>query len=391
MSEFRCYGTLTLVADARPVVVVGPNGAGKTNLLEALSFLVPGRGLRNARLTDVGRRDGARPPDADAPRPWAVAATVARPGGVVDIGTGLTPAVDGEAAGVLRRRVRIDGIEMRGQAALGRHVRALWLTPEMDRLFTDGAASRRRFLDRLVSAFDAGHAERLGAYERTLRERTRLLRDGAGRGPAPDSDWLSALEEVIAGHGIAVAAARAELVRRLNAVCAQGIGPFPAARLELEGTVEDWLEDMPALDAEERFRDALGGGRGHDAETGGAAVGPHRGDLRVTHLARAHPAASCSTGEQKALLISISFGAARLQALDYGGAPLLLLDEVAAHLDADRRRALFDEVSALDSQVWMTGTDPALFAPMGDRAQYFRVEDARIAPADAPVPVSWAT
>jgi DNA replication and repair protein RecF len=387
LSDFRCYGALTLAADDRPAVVVGPNGAGKTNLLEALSFLVPGRGLRRARLTDVSRRDADRRDPDQAPLPWAVAATVAHPGGTVDIGTGLAPAMNGDAAGDLRRRVRIDGIDVRGQAALGAHVRALWLTPEMDRLFVEGASSRRRFLDRLVLAFDVAHGARLGAYERALRERSRLLRDGARHGPAPDPDWLGVLEEAIAGQGIAVAAARADLVRRLNVACAPGVGPFPAAYLALSGAVEDWLDTMSALDAEECFRDALAAGRGRDGDAGGAATGPHRSDLQVTHVARGVAAASCSTGEQKALLISITFGAARLQALEFGAAPLLLLDEIAAHLDEERRRALFDEVAALETQVWMTGTDQALFAPMGDRAQYFRVENARIAPAVVPAPV----
>lgn len=377
LSDFRSYGALSLDADPRPVVLTGPNGAGKTNLLEALSFLVPGRGLRRARLGDAARRDGDG-------RPWAVAATVETAAGMLDVGTGYgARGADDTTSRATRRTVRIDGADAPGQAALGEHLAAMWLTPDMDRLFGDGAGGRRRFIDRLVFGFDPAHSGRLTAYERALRERTRLLR---GSGAAPDDTaWLDAVEETIAGRGIAIAAARADLVRRLNAACGAGIGPFPAARMALSGEVEDWLSNMPALEAEDRFRAGLGATRSRDRDAGGAALGPHRADFVVTHHGRDVPAATCSTGEQKALLISIVLAAARLLTLERGAVPLLLLDEIGAHLDSQRREALFDEICALGAQAWMTGTERGLFAPLGDRAQYFEVENACLTRAGAPL------
>ncbi len=387
LSNFRCYGSLRLDVDQRPVVLTGPNGAGKTNLLEALSFLVPGRGLRRARLGDASRHKNA---DQPAPLlPWAVAAVVETAAGALDVGTGYAPVVeaDGETRAA-RRTVRIDGSDASGQAALGEHLSAMWLTPDMDRLFSDGAGARRRFLDRLVFGFDPAHSGRLTAYDRALRERTRQLRDGGPGGAPVDSAWLDAVEETIAGRGIAIAAARADLVRRLDVACGAGIGPFPAARMALPGAVEDWLSDMPALEAEDRFRAGLAASRPRDRDAGGAQLGPHRADLVVTHRERGVPAAGCSTGEQKALLISIVLSAARLQTLERGQAPLLLMDEVGAHLDAPRRAALFDEIIAMGTQAWMTGTEHDQFAPLGDAAQFFEVETAHLTRADAPLAAS---
>jgi len=372
LTDFRGYAGLRLETAAGCVVLTGPNGAGKTNLLEALSLLAPGRGLRGARLAEMDRV-GA---DGSAAGPWAVAATVATPAGIAEIGTGRAPApADG---GRERRLVRIDGAPARGQAALARMLGVVWLTPDMDRLFRSAAAGRRRFLDQLVGAFDPDHVGRLAAYNQNLRERARLLRDG-GADPA----WLAALEEGMAGHGIAIAAARRAMVARLDQVCALGVGPFPAAALALDGAAEAWLDEGPALSAEDRLRAALAEARARDAATGGAAVGPHRSDLRVTHLARGLPAAQCSTGEQKALLIALVLAHARLEALERGAPPLLLLDEIAAHLDAARCAALFAEITSLGAQAWMTGTDAALFAPLAGTAQFLSVADARIAPAPA--------
>ncbi len=375
LTDFRCYGSLRLDLDERPVVLTGPNGAGKTNLLEALSFLVPGRGLRRARLGEIGRRDPARPDAPDAPAvPWAVAATVAAEHGVVEIGTGLAAGSDSVAA---RRVVRIDGADARGQAELGEWVRAAWLTPEMDRLFTEGASERRRFLDRLVFGFDAAHARCLSDYERAMRERTRLLRDGR-LGPAADPAWLVALEDRMARNGVAVAAARRGYVARLNAAGAMAIGPFPAADLAVDDEIGAWLADMPALGAEDRFRDRLVEFRARDADAGRATMGPHRADLACRHVARDTPARRCSTGEQKALLISIVLANVRLQALECDSVPMLLLDEIVAHLDLERREALFEEICASGAQAWMTGTDAAMFAPLGDRARHYRVSDATL-------------
>ena len=366
LNDFRCYAALAVETDARPVVLSGPNGAGKTNLLEALSFLVPGRGLRRARLDEVGRRDAA--PGAA----WAVASTVTCAFGDAEIGTGL--ARDGAG----RRIVRINGATASSQAALGEWVSAIWLTPEMERLFNDGAGPRRRFLDRLVLGFDPAHAGRMGDYERAMQERNRLLKDRGARGA--DSTWLDALEQRMAERGTAVAAARADLVARLDVAAGLGAGPFPAARLAIAGEVEDWVAHGPALEAEDRLRSTLASHRAIDAEAGRTTVGPHRSDLAVTRLADGAAAGQCSTGEQKALLISIVLANARLQSIERGAVPLLLLDEIAAHLDVERRAALFDEICGLGAQAWMTGTDDALFAPLGDRAARFRVEDATVRP-----------
>ncbi|PWC56727.1 recombinase RecF [Azospirillum sp. TSO22-1] len=364
LTRFRGYEHARLEPDYRPVALIGPNGAGKTNLLEAVSFLAPGRGLRGAKLAEV-QRIGSAPGEG-----WAVAATVRTPLGPVEIGTGKDAHHEGD-----RRVVRIDDHPVKGQTALAEHVAVVWLTPQMDRLFLEGSSGRRRFLDRLVFGFDPAHAGRLSRYEHALRERARLLRDGRF-----DDGWLSGLEDQMVTAGIAVAAARRDVVQRLRSACARAVGPFPGADLAVEGAVEAWLNDGPALAAEDALRDALRAGRRIDSETGGASVGPHKSDLAVRHHAKDMPAALCSTGEQKALLIAIVLANARLLAAERGAAPLLLLDEVAAHLDAGRREALFGEILALGSQAWMTGTDASVFDPLGDDACRFRVEDAHVRP-----------
>jgi DNA replication and repair protein RecF len=367
VSDFRCYEQASLEADHRPVVLSGPNGAGKTNLLEALSFLAPGRGLRQARLNEIDRRN--------AGSAWAVAARLSGPGGDCDIGTGRDPAIEENARE--RRILRIDGSPQRGLTGLAERLALLWLTPQMDGLFIDSKSARRRFLDRLVASFDPGHATRLNAYDQALAERLRLLR-GEGPGSASDPGWLGALEQQIAEHGVALAAARLDLVARLGTVLAEGDGVFPQPDLAIIGDVESWLGGMPALAAEDRLRHRLAEGRGLDAEAGRALVGPHRSDLYVRFAATHMPAADCSTGEQKALLIAILLGQARLMAAERGRRPLLLLDEVAAHLDDNRRRALFEALLELGVQAWLTGTDRGLFAGFGDRAQFFAVAEARI-------------
>lgn len=362
LSDFRCYGRLRLDTDSRPVVLTGLNGAGKTNLLEALSFLTPGRGMRRATLADVARRD------AGSGAPWAVAAVVGGPGGRHEIGTG-------REAGMERRSVRIDG-EAAKPGALAEVVSALWLTPAMDRLFTEGAGGRRRFLDRLVFGLELGHAGHATAYEHAMRERTRLLRAGGA-----DPSWLAALEGAMAGHGVAMAQARCRVVAALDEACRQGIGPFPAARLALAGEVEGWLEQTPAEAAEGRLRALLAAARGRDEAAGAATQGPHRTDLLVRHGGKDLPAGQCSTGEQKAVLVSIVLAQARVQTARRGAAPLMLLDEVVAHLDQTRRAALFDELCGLAAQSWMTGTDEHLFAEFGERAQFFRVADGSAVPS----------
>ncbi|GIK97507.1 MAG: DNA replication and repair protein RecF [Alphaproteobacteria bacterium] len=379
VTDFRCYARAVVEVDPagpRAVVLTGPNGAGKTNLLEAVSFLAPGRGLRGARIGAVDRRlpgrEGA--PGGHAGGSWAVAARLCRGRDPVEIGTGRDPAAEPEAARA-RRIVKIDGT-LAGQAGLAEVAAISWLTPQMDRLFLDGAGERRRFLDRMVFCFDPAHAGRVSAYEQAMRERMRLLKGGVA-----DAAWLAALEGQAAAQGVAVAAARRDLVARLDRAAAEGGGPFPQPAAALDGAVEAWLDEMPALAAEDALKDRLAASRARDAEAGSALWGPHRSDLAVRHRARAMPAAECSTGEQKALLIALVLAHARLQAAAQGAAPILLLDEVAAHLDLARRRALFDDLVALGAQVWLTGTDEALFADLAGAAQFFRVRDAAVAAA----------
>ncbi len=373
LTDFRCYARLKLVLDARPVVLTGPNGAGKTNLLEALSFFAPGRGLRRARLGEVDRIGAG---------PWGAAATVLGPTGALEIGTGHDrPNHDrsgdvGEGQSTDGRRVvRVDGRTERGQAALASAVAVFWLTPDMDRLFAEGPGARRRFLDRLVYGFDPEHARRVAVYEHAMRERARILREGRG-----DGAWLSALEDRMAREGVAIASARRAVAERLARAIHDGVGAFPKAGLAVEGPLDRALAEGPALAAEDAVRAALAAARGEDAISGGAATGPHKSDLVVRHLGKDMPAALCSTGEHKALLISIALANARLVALDRGAPPILLLDEVAAHLDATRRAALFETLLELRAQTWMTGTDAHLFAPLGQAAQHFAVAEAAVVP-----------
>ena len=383
LTDFRNYRAARLVLGDEPVVLTGVNGAGKTNLLEALSFLAPGRGLRGAKLAEIDRRGAGAEATAAAAAGWAVAAAIATGRGHVEIGTGrdLGAAASDPSTppGAERRIVRIDGIPAKSQASLGERLGVLWLTPAMDRLFLEGPSSRRRFLDRLVLAVDPAHAVHVGAYEQALRERSRLLREALLLDRPADPAWLAALEQVLAEQGVAVAARRREVVRRLDRTCAEAEGPFPRARLTLKGVVEGWLDEMPALAAEDKLAAALASGRREDAQGGGAAIGPHRSDLAVA-VANGTAAGLASTGEQKALLISIVLAQARLRQALRGDAPLLLLDEVAAHLDAGRRAALFAAVVKLEGQAWVTGTDAALFAALRGRAQFLSVAAGTLSP-----------
>ena len=365
LTAFRSYAHARLDLDPRPVVLTGPNGAGKTNLLEAISFLAPGRGLRRAALADVTRA-------GDSGQTWAVAARVDTRLGPITVGTGQDPGAP--ASG--RRLVRINGAPASGQTALADVLTVGWLTPQMDRLFLGSAGDRRRFFDRIVYGFHGDHAGRLTTYEQAMRERNRLLKDRV-----TDDAWLSSLEHTMAENGVAVAAARVEVAARLRTATRQSPAdsPFPRPLIALHGTVEASLGDgRPALDVEDDLRTALARRRGIDAAAGAATDGPHRADLLVRHAAKDLPADQCSTGEQKALLIGLVLANARLMAVDRGAPPLLLLDEVAAHLDEQRRAALFDAVSDLGAQAWMTGTDAVLFRDLGSRAQWLRVQDGAV-------------
>jgi DNA replication and repair protein RecF len=377
LTDFRNYQRADLAIDPRPVVLTGPNGAGKTNLLEALSYLAPGRGLRGATLGEITRSNGE--PES---RAWALAATLQTREGELKLGTGLQQVSDLSALAANdigdRRVVRIDGAPASGPKALAEKIRLTWLVPSMDRLFAEAPSGRRRFLDRLTLALDPAHAGRTAAYERAMRERTRLLEDDAN-----DTRWLAALEEQMAEHGIAIAASRRETVAQLQMSAESGTGAFPRAALAISGMIDDWLAESSATEAEERFRQSLAASRRQDAEAGRALFGPHRSDLTVRHVEKDEAAERCSTGEQKALLIGIVLAHARLQALETGATALMLLDEVTAHLDGTRREALFDEICHAGVQAWLSGTDRSLFEGFGDRAQYFEVSDGQVRRAAA--------
>jgi DNA replication and repair protein RecF len=366
LTDFRSYGRAEVALDGRPVYLVGPNGAGKTNLLEAVSLFTPGRGLRGASLAEVGRR---APGEAQG-RAWTVAAVVSAGGEQTQLGTGV------EQAGAARRTVRIAG-ETVPPGRLADHLRQVWLTPAQDRLFLEGAAERRRFFDRLVFAAIPRHAAHAQAYERSARERMRLLIDARDSGGAPDSAWLDALEARLAEAGALMAEARATTLAALQAeIDGRGMRPFPQARLSLTGAWEQMAAAGASIaDIEARLARALAEARARDAAAGRALTGPHRGDLAVIHAEKDRPAAECSTGEQKALILNLVLAqAARLARAEAQPSPILLLDEVAAHLDARRRGALFDEIEALGLQAFLTGTDEHLFDGLAGRAQGLRVE-----------------
>jgi len=377
LTDFRSYPAATIEPGGRSVVLTGPNGAGKTNILEALSFLSAGRGMRGGRLSDACRLDGSAS-HSPARRNWTVAARLETPDGTINLGTGLeTDATEsvGDGGQKDRRIIRIDGENGSSPAAFNDILQVTWLTPQMDRLFIEAPSGRRRFLDRIVADFHSSHRREVNAYERVMRERNRLLQDGGG-----DDSWLSALEGRMAEHGVAVAAARLDAMDRLCGAIEDSASCFPRAQIRVEGLLEQGLAQGPALAVEDEFRRLLRDNRERDSHSGRTAAGPHKSDLLVTHKDRDMPAALCSTGEQKALLIAITLASARIMANDFGAAPLLLLDEVVAHLDRARRTSLFDELTALGSQVWLTGTDRLLFDGLGDRAGYFRVDNSVITP-----------
>lgn len=366
LTNFRSYGSADISVGARPVVLAGPNGAGKTNLLDAISLLTPGRGLRGAKLGEHTRRGPAVPGEAL----WAVAAGVMQDGETYEIGTGLTIGPNGGE----RRQVRLNGAPAQSSADLGEIVQMAWLTPAMDRLFIEGASGRRKFLDRLVLGFDAGHAKSTTRYEQAMRERARLL----AYGPR-DPSWLDGLETEMAEAGVVLALARADAVARLNEVLAERgeAGAFPAAQLALEGEADLVIVEHGET-AKDALREKFERARIRDAEAGRTSFGPHLSDLSVRHTAKRAPARECSTGEQKALLISIVLAHARaLSDLRGGRAPILLLDEIAAHLDAMRRAALFGEILELGAQAWMTGTDIEMFASLRGCADIFDVADSK--------------
>jgi DNA replication and repair protein RecF len=370
LTNFRSYHAAQVVLDRpAPVVLTGANGAGKTNLIEAISLLAPGRGLRRATMEEMAFSEG----DGT----WAVSAEIEGMLGLATLGTGIDPPAGEDWAPA--RKCRIDRESVGSAAAFADHLRVVWLTPAMDPLFNGPASERRRFLDRLVLAVDAQHSSRVAALERSLRSRNRLLEDAAG-----DSHWLDAVEHETAEVAVAVAAARAETVKRLSTAldASHNEAPqFPQAQILLQGWMEQLLPDHSAIEIEDRYRARLKENRARDAAAGRTLDGPHLSDLAVTHAGKNMPAADASTGEQKALLIRLVLAHAGLIKQMTGSAPLLLLDEVVAHLDPDRRAALYDSLSSLGAQVWMTGADPEAFGAIINRARMFVVRSGTVEPA----------
>ncbi len=369
LTDFRNHAALDLELDARPVCLFGPNGAGKTNILEALTMLAPGRGLRSASLIDVTRAG-----DEFRPQPWAVSARIVQDGEETVLGAGAERTPEGGIKRVTRRDGQPATATQFAEAA-----RMTWLTPAMDRLWSGSAGDRRRFFDRLTLARASEHGSAAAQYERAMRERQRLLSDRVF-----DDAWLGGLEREMSAHGAAIAAARVETMQRLqDAIDARPEGAFPKAILALEGLLEARFENgAKSADVEEDFAELLRDVRPRDAGAGRALDGPHRSDLKARHAAKGMDADQCSTGEQKALLLGLTLAQARALADDAGaGASLILIDEAAAHLDSVRRAALFDELLANPGQAWLTGTDQSLFEAFGIRAQMFEVRDGAVAAA----------
>lgn len=347
ISHFRSHKIARVSVDERPVAIFGPNGAGKTNILEAVSLFSPGRGLRRASAEDMARR-----PEALG---WKVSGLLHShsQNHEIDIWS------DGGAA----RQVRIDD-KAAPQTALGRIARVLWLIPSMDRLWIEGAEGRRRFLDRMTLSFEPRHAELSLTYDKAMRERNRLLKD-----MVRDPHWYTALETTMAETGVAIHNNRLTALAKIDTAQNDALTAFPVASLELI------YADGPFPASADDLRYALAENRSRDLAAGRTLIGPHRADLIGTYFAKGVPARDCSTGEQKALLVSLILANARALTNGIGAPPLLLLDEVAAHLDTERRASLYDEITALGSQAWMTGTGTELFDTLGQRAQYIEVTE----------------
>lgn len=383
LTDFRNYQFLRINAGLAPIIITGENGSGKTNILEAVSFLTPGRGLRGARLADIKRismpvlvTDEYRPTEI-SPLSWAVSATVETAGESVEIGTAVEKSAreteEDEERHFERRIVKIDGVKISSQAELGRYISAIWLTPQMDRLFRGGSQPRRSFLDRLVYAFDMEHAKRTANFEHLYKEWYRLIKEGKN-----DPHWLGTLEANMAELGVAIAAARREQIARLNTFIEhEPDDVFPSVRLELDGTVEKLLDTLPAVEAEDRYRSLLATQRKRVLYND-TVDGVNRTDFKVYYRKKGMPAELCSTGEQKSLLVSIILAQSKCQTLHKGFAPVLLLDEIAAHLDDFKREALLEKLREMQVQAWITATDPGLFDSLRSEAQFWHVAHNQI-------------
>ena len=368
LTEFRNYAALRLETGARLVALAGANGAGKTNILEAISLLAPGRGLRGASFDELPRQGGSGS--------WAIAAELETEHGPVGLGTAWNGQPEGGDGG--SRQVVIDGEPQKGSGALGDYMRLLWLTPAQDRLFAGPGSDRRRFLDRMVTAFDPEHAARITVFEKVMRERNLLLEEAR-----PDPAWLTSLEAHMAEAAVAISAARLVGLEALQTHIGEGreTSSFPWAEVAVEGEIEAFVAEKPAVQVEDEYRRILRDSRGLDRAAGRTLRGPHRSDLAVLHGPKQMAAGQCSTGEQKALLIGLVLAQARAVKAGTGVPPILLLDEVAAHLDRVRRRSLLEALEALGSQSWMTGTDASLFEAIGETGAIFHVEDGRVSEA----------
>ncbi len=367
LTDFRNYAGLRLDCGSALVALSGPNGAGKTNLLEAISLLAPGRGLRGVGFDVLAKLGGAGT--------WAIAAELSTSNGPVSLGTGWSGQAEAGDTAAQGRLVVIDGLVQKSSGVLGQYMRVLWLTPAMDRLFAGPASDRRRFLDRSVAAFDPEHGSRVQVFERVMRERNLLLEDASS-----DQAWLTSLEAHMAEAGVAIAAARLMAVEALQRHIgeARAASAFPWGSIAIEGEIEGLTGTMPAVRVEDEYRRLLADSRRLDRAAGRTLRGPHRSDLTVIHGPKNMPAGQCSTGEQKALLIGLILAQARAVKGEAGVAPVLLLDEVAAHLDRERRYGLFEALAALGCQAWMTGTDAELFVGLGQDATVFHVEAGTI-------------
>lgn len=366
LSNFRNYEYARIETSSVPVVLTGENGAGKTNILEAISLFSVGRGLRRAKLSELDNLNSAN-------QGWAIAANINGRMGEVKIGTGRdTETIENTD----KRIVKIDGKPARGQTELARHVSLIWLTPQMEQLFTEGSSAGRKFLDRLVFGFDAEHATRVNDYEYSMRERNKLLQYGRA-----DADWLSVLEQKMAECATAIALARLSTCEHINYTISASPLSFPKAYIDVFGFAEDLLKNgKSAVETENSLRNAFANYRNQDAATGRTSVGTHRSELKVTHLGKNMQAENCSMGEQKALMLSIILAQARSGALWHGIVPIILLDEVAGHLDNVKRSELFEEIFDTGAQVWMTGTEAGLFADLAGKAQFFTVDNGNITP-----------
>jgi len=376
LTDFRNYAFLRINTELRPVVITGENGSGKTNILEAISFLTPGRGLRNAKLSDIKRFTPAVVQEGYMPSTsWAVSALVQKNDDDFEIGTAVennTKETEEDSRAYDRRIIKVDGEKGVSQADLGQYTSAIWLTPQMDRLFRGGSQPRRSFLDRLVYAFDMEHAKRTSTFEHLYKQWYQLIKCSNGNA---DKNWLESLEDNMATTGVAIAAARREQIARLNTFIEQEPdGVFPNVELELDGMIEKKLDSLPAIEAEDYYRNKLKAERKNVLYNDGVD-GVNRTDFKVYYKKKRMPAELCSTGEQKSLLISIILAQAKCQILNKGFAPMLLLDEITAHLDDAKREALLAKIRELNVQAWITSTSPELFKSFHGYAQFLETKN----------------